>query len=304
MKEENLQEDGFRSGFVSIIGRPNMGKSTLLNRILGQKIAITSRKPQTTRNRILGIHNQPGAQILFLDTPGIHNARGGLNSYMVEQAVTCCSGVDLILLLIEAEALGKPEKEAHILKILARSNTPVVLGINKVDLVARACLLPQIERFSSIFDFSEIIPFSAMTGEGVERLVEVVRNYLPTGPAYYPEDMVTDQPERFIVAEMVREQVLKRIHKEIPYGVAVVVESFEERSEKNLVVVKAAVHVEREPHKKIVLGKQGSVIKEIGRYARLDMERMLGSRVFLELFVKVTPGWTESTRRMREFGYE
>ncbi len=297
------ESSSFKSGFVSIIGRPNVGKSTLLNRILGQKIAIASNKPQTTRNRILGIHNIPGAQILFIDTPGIHRAVGKLNKYMVDQALSACSGVDLILYVVEAtDPIGSDAD--FILDVLAKGGSPVVLVINKIDLVQKSRLLALMDAYSKRFAFSEIIPISGQNGENVERMLSLIPSYLKEGPQYYPDDIVTDLPERFIVAEMIREQVLKQTHDEIPYRVATLVESFEERPEKNLVVVNAVIIVERDSHKGILVGKKGEKISAIGKAARFDIERMLGTRVFLELFVKVQKNWTESDRLLREFGYE
>jgi len=259
----------FRSGFVAIIGRPNVGKSTLLNRILGQKIAITSNKPQTTRNRILGIHNLEDAQILFLDTPGIHAARDRFNRYMVDQAVMACDDVDLILLLVEAGQGRNLDKQ--ILSILQRTRTPVMLVINKVDLVPRPELLPQLESFSRQYEFNELVPLSAQTGDGVEHLVTTIRDYLPEGPRLYAEEMITDLPERFIVAEMVREKIFRMTSKEVPYGIAVQVETFEEKPEKQLVVIGVVVHVEKETHKSIILGKRGAMIRRIGKAAREDI---------------------------------
>jgi len=299
----NTDAEDFRSGFVSIIGRPNVGKSTLLNRILGQKIAIASPKPQTTRNRILGIHNQPNGQILFLDTPGIHRGTGKLNRYMVDQAMSACSDVDIVLFLVEAT--DRPGGgDDFILEVLSRSEVPVILVINKIDKVSPEALLPLIEAYSHKREFSAIIPISGLTGNGVDALVTATHKLLPPGPRYYPEDMITDLPERFIVAEMVREQVLKQIRDEVPYGVAVIVESFTEKPEKNLVVISAAILVDRDSHKKIILGKGGEKIRSIGKAARVDIERMLGSRVYLELFVKVQKNWTESDKLLKEFGYE
>jgi GTP-binding protein Era len=296
-------DKNFRSGFVSIVGRPNVGKSTLLNSILGQKVAIASPKPQTTRNKILGIYNHAQGQVLYLDTPGLHRAKGLLNKYMVDQALAACNDVDAILFLVEAtDSLGGGDD--FILELLAKGKGRVILVINKVDLIERPKLLPLIEAYAGRFPFEAIIPVSALTGEGVEDLNKTVMALLPQGPQYYPEDMVTDLPERFIVAEMVREQVLKQVHEEIPYGVAVVVESFEEKPEKNLVVIQAVVNLERESHKKIVLGKGGTKIRSIGKAARFDMERMLGTRVFLELFVRVEKNWTQSKRMLKDFGYE
>lgn len=299
----NTDNDTFHSGFVSIVGRPNVGKSTLLNRILGQKIAITSAKPQTTRNRILGIHTLPDGQILFLDTPGIHRAKGRLNKYMVDQALSACSDVDAVLFLVEAtDAVGGGDD--FILDVLAKSDTPVILVINKIDLVPREKLLPLIEEYADRFPFREIFPVSGLKGEGVEDLVAIIRTLLPAGPRYYPSDMVTDLPERFIVAEMIREKILMHTRDEVPYGVAVSVESFEEKPEKGLVVITAVINVERDTHKGIVLGKGGAMVRAIGKAARFEIERFLGSRVFLELYVKVEKNWTDSGRLLREFGYD
>lgn len=292
----------FHSGFVSIVGRPNVGKSTLLNNVLGQKIAITSDKPQTTRNRILGIHNLPDGQVLFLDTPGIHKARGRLNQFMVDQALSACSEVDAILFLVEADD-PPGGGDDFILEILSRSGHPVVLVINKIDLVPRERLLPLIAVYAEKFPFREIIPVSALTGEGIDDLVSTVKSLLPEGPRYYPEDMVTDLPERFIVSEMVREQVLRQTRDEIPYGVAVTIEQFTEKPETNLVVIHAVINVERDSHKRIVVGKAGARIRAIGQSSRKEIERLLGCRVFLELFVRVQKNWTDSERLLREFGY-
>ncbi|MEZ4599457.1 MAG: GTPase Era [Syntrophotaleaceae bacterium] len=300
---QNEKTKIFRSGFVSIIGRPNVGKSTLLNAILGQKVAIASHKPQTTRNRILGICNHAEGQVLLLDTPGLHRAKGLLNQFMVEQALSACSDVDAILFLAEADdRIGGGDE--YILEVLAKSKVPVILVLNKIDLVERPRLLPLIDVYSRKFPFTAIVPVSALTGEGVEDLVGTVIDLLPEGPQYYPEDMVTDLPERFIVAEMVREQILKQVHDEIPYGVAVTVDQFEEKPEKNLVVIQAVVHLEREAHKSIILGKGGAKIRSIGKAARYDIERLLGTRVFLELFVRVEKNWTQSKRLLKDFGYE
>ena len=293
----------YKSGFVSIIGRPNVGKSTLLNHLLGQKIAIATDKPQTTRNRILGIHTLDDAQILFLDTPGIHKGGGRLNRFMVDQALSACSDVDLIMFLVEATA-PPGGGDSFIMEVLRRSETPVILVINKTDLVPRESLLPLIETYSKLFDFAEIFPVSAIKGEGTDVLVARIRELLPQGGPYYPEDMVTDLPERFIVAEMVREQILNQTREEIPYGVAVEVESFEEKPEKKLIVIGAVIHVERESHKRIIVGKKGSRLRAIGQSARREIEKMVGARVYLELFVHVQKNWTESAHQLKRFGYE
>ncbi len=304
MNEQQLDGDsGFRSGFVAIVGRPNVGKSTLLNRILGQKIAITANKPQTTRNRILGIHTTASSQILFLDTPGIHKPSGRLNRYMVDQALSACRGVDAVLFMVEAaDSVGGGDD--FILEQLSAAAVPVILAINKVDMVEKARLLPLMQKYAERFPFTAIVPISAWHGDGVDELVQLAQQQLPVGPMYYPEDMITDLPERFIVAEMVREQVLRLTHQEVPYGVAVLVESFSERPGKNLVAIQAVIHVGREAHKRIIVGKGGQMIRTIGQRSRGEIERFLGTRVFLELFVKVKKNWMDSEKMLREFGYE
>jgi GTP-binding protein Era len=279
-----------------------VGKSTLLNHLVGQKIAITSSKPQTTRNRILGILTRQDAQLLFLDTPGIHEAKSSLNRYMVEQARAACQDVDLVLWLVEADRAVDEDSLVH--EILARIGTPVILGINKIDLVAREKLLPMIDAYRKQRDYAAIVPLSALTGAGADRLLEVMLDHLPEGPQYFPDEQVTDLPERFIVAEIIREQILNRTRDEVPYGVAVVVEQFKENPVTNLISINAVINVEREPHKRIIVGKGGSMIRSIGSAARLEIERLLGVKVYLELFVRVQKNWTGSDRLMREFGYE
>lgn len=297
------ENNKFSSGFVSIVGRPNVGKSTLLNQLLGQKIAITSPKPQTTRNRILGIHNFEQGQVLFIDTPGIHKPKGKLNRFMVDQAVSACSGIDLVLFLVEAN--DKPGGgDEYILNLLRKSGARVALIINKIDLVEPTSLLKLIDDYSTSFDFCEVVPISALSGDGVDRLLKVVEPCMPEGPRYYPEDMITDQPERVIVAEMIREKVMRRTHEELPYGVAVQVESFTEKPDQNLVVIQAVINVERDSHKKIIVGRQGQMVRTLGQDARREIEKFLGTRVYLELFVRVQKDWTQSDRLLRELGYE
>ncbi len=297
-----LGENLTRSGFVGIIGRPNVGKSTLLNCALGQKISITSNKPQTTRNRILGICNRPQEQILFLDTPGIHQARGPLHRYMVEQAMATCNAVDLILYLVEATA-GPLRQEDQILEKICASGTPVFLVINKIDLVPRPKLLEIIASYGR-FPLAEVVPVSALKGEGCSGLLDTVARYLPEGPRFYPDDQVTDLPERFIVAEFIREKVMRLTRDEVPFGTAVMVESFSEKPEKDLIVIEAVINVEREAHKRIVVGKKGQMIRRIGEDARKSIEALLGTRVFLELFVRVQKDWTRSEHLIRDMGYE
>jgi GTP-binding protein Era len=296
------EKQKFRSGFVAIIGRPNVGKSTLLNRIVGQKIAITTPKPQTTRNRILGIQNLDHAQVLYVDTPGIHEARSPLNRYMVDQARSACLDVDVVLWLVEADR--HVDKDPMIPRLLEKSKNPVLLVINKIDTVPKDQLLPLIDAYRKICPFASIVPVSALKGDGVEELMAEIPALLPEGPRYYPEDQLTDVPERFIVAEMIREQILMRTKDEVPYGVAIVVERFQENPARNMVGIGAVINVERDSHKGILVGKGGKMIRHIGQGARKEIERLLGVKVHLELFVRVQKNWTSSGRMMKEFGYE
>lgn len=295
-------EEKFHSGFVAIIGRPNVGKSTLLNNIVGQKIAITSPKPQTTRNRILGIQNLEKAQILFVDTPGIHEAHSPLNRYMVDQARSAALDVDVVLWLVEAD---RPvDTDPMIPKLLEKSKRPVLLVINKIDTIPKDKLLPLIAAYSEICPFASIVPVSALKGDGVDALMAEIPQLLPEGPRYYPEDQLTDVPERFIVAEMIREQILMRTKDEVPYGVAILVERFQENPVKNMVGIDAVINVERDSQKGILIGKGGTMLRQIGQGARQNIERMLGIKVHLQLFVRVQKNWTSSGRMMKEFGYE
>jgi len=295
-------EEKFHSGFVAIIGRPNVGKSTLLNHIVGQKIAITSPKPQTTRNRILGIQNLENAQVLFVDTPGIHEAHSPLNRYMVDQARSAALDVDVVLWLVEAD---RPvDTDPMIPKLLEKSTRPVLLVINKIDTMPKDKLLPLIAAYSKICPFASIVPISALKGDGVEALMNEIPQLLPEGPRYYPEDQFTDVPERFIVAEMIREQILMRTKDEVPYGVAILVERFQENPVKNMVGIDAVINVERDSQKGILIGKGGTMLRQIGQGARKEIERMLGVKVHLQLFVRVQKNWTSSGRMMKEFGYE
>lgn len=297
-----MADTPFRSGFVSIIGRPNVGKSTLLNRVLGEKIVITSDKPQTTRNRIQGIHNVPGAQIVFIDTPGIHQARSRLNRYMVEVALSSIREVDLILFLVEANQ--KPgEQEQEIIDVLAGATAPVFLVINKVDLTDKGRVLERIAAYKDRYPFREIVPVSAGTGDGVEHLVELVRKALPEGPVYFPDDILTDVPERFIAAEIIREKVFRLTRDEIPYATAVEVDSFKEREDGGLVSIAATITVERDSQKGIIIGKKGAMLKKIGSAARVEIEKLLNTKVFLELFVRVRKDWSEDERMLKELGY-
>ena len=293
----------FKSGFIALIGRPNTGKSTLLNRLLGQKLAIVSNKPQTTRNRILGLKNLPEGQIVFLDTPGIHHPKSRLNQALVKTALATCREVDGVCFLIEADHPENPEND-FILETLTESVGPVFLVINKIDLVSREELLPIMERFSRRRSFAQIIPVSALKGDGVDILARELLKILPEGPRLFPEDMITDLPERFLAAELIREKIFRLTREEIPYAAAVEVEEFKEREEKNLIAIKATILVERESQKGVLIGKKGQMLKEIGRLAREDLEALLAARVFLELWVKVERNWREDPRALRRMGFQ
>jgi len=297
------EKNQFKSGFISLIGRPNVGKSTLLNLLLGEKIAIISDKPQTTRNRILGIKNHPDGQIVFWDTPGIHRARSRLNQSMVKAALATYKEVDGICFIIEANRPFDDEND-FILETLKKVEKPVLLVINKVDLIPKPDLLPIMDEYSRLRSFEPIIPISALLGEGVEVLVAEMLKILPAGPRLFPEEMITDLPERFLAAELIREKVFLRTREEVPYATAVVVEEFKERGEKNLVVIKATIQVERESQKGILIGEKGRMLKEIGRQAREEIEALLGTKVFLELWVKVEKNWREDPAALRRLGYQ
>jgi len=297
-----LTDQQFHSGFVAIAGRPNVGKSTLLNAILGEKIVITSNKPQTTRNRIQGIHNLPGGQIIFIDTPGVHRAKSRLNRSLVDTAMEAIKGVDVVLFVVEATSSPAAESEM-LIEMLTGVTVPVFLLINKVDLVEKSRLLQLMERYSDLFPFREIVPVSAQSGDGVERLVELACSYLPAGPAYFPDDILTDLPERFVVAEMIREKVFRLTRDEIPYSVAVQVESFKERPDNGVIAIAAVIIVERDSQKGIIIGQRGAMLKRIGTAARLEIERFLAQKVYLELFVKVSRDWSDNPQKLKEFGY-
>ncbi|HQL90197.1 MAG TPA: GTPase Era [Syntrophales bacterium] len=288
---------------MAIVGRPNVGKSTLLNAIVGEKLAITSRKPQTTRNRITGILNTGDGQFIFLDTPGIHDAKTPLNRCMVKAATSAFGEVDLILLLVEADR-GLDPGDGLILEGLRSSAVPVFLVINKVDLVEKPKLLPLIDRFRGLHDFREIVPVSAATGEGVSRLLELIVDAMPEGPKLFPDDLFTSQSERFIAAEIVREKILELTHREIPYATAVTVDSFKEDEERNRIRIAATITVEKDSQKGILIGKGGRMLKEIGMKSRLEMERFFAAKIFLELFVRVRKDWTKDPRWLKEFGYD
>lgn len=296
-----MNKTKFKSGFVSIIGRPNVGKSTFINRVIGQKIAIMSDKPQTTRNKIQGVYTTENSQIIFIDTPGIHKPKHKLGDFMMKVAQNTLKEVDLILFMINAEeGLGRGDE--YIMERLKETDTPVFLVVNKIDRVHPDDLLPLIVQYREKFEFQEIVPISALQGNNIETLLGQIEAYLPEGPQYYPSDQVTDHPERFIISELVREKVLHLTREEIPHSVAVVVDSIEKR-ENHAVYIAATIVVERNSQKGIIIGKQGRMLKEIGKRARVDIENLLGSKVFLELWVKVQKDWRNRLSQLRDFGF-
>jgi GTPase len=294
---------GFLSGFVAIIGPPNSGKSTLLNRFVGQKLAITSPKPQTTRNRILGIYHGDGCQIVFVDTPGMHRTRSALHKSMVSSARTSLQEVDIILLVVGLGEADHRDEVMDIVRVLKKTARPVLLAINKIDLIKKENLLPLIESYDTLGSFDAIIPLSALYGDGVEILREELRKRLSAGPQFFPPDMVTDKSKGFLIAEVIREKIYYATRGELPYSSAVVVEEIEEEEKRNLLRVRAVIYVEKASQRGIILGKGGSLIKTIGKNARLDLERMFSKKVYLELFVKVEKNWTQDTRSLRKLGY-
>lgn len=291
----------FKSGFVTIVGRPNVGKSTLMNALLGEKLAIVSDKPQTTRNRITGILTTPEAQVVFLDTPGIHRHKGRLNEYMAKVARDACAEVDLILFMVEANAKPGPE-DAGILEFVRGLGTRLFLVINKVDLVPRESVLPVIEHYAKTGAFAEIIPVSSLKSENLDDLMASITASLPEGPKYYPEDEITDQPERFVVAEIIREKIFRLTQYEVPYSTAVTVEEMKERGEK--LYIRAVVYVEKDSQKGIIIGGGGKMLKKLGQSARRDIERLLGAGTYLDIWVKVKKDWREKPGALREMGYE
>ena len=293
-------KNDFKSGFVTLIGRPNVGKSTLMNYLIGQKIAITSNKPQTTRNRIQTVLTTDEGQIVFVDTPGIHKAKNKLGEYMVNVAENTLNEVDVVLWLVEPTTfIGAGEQ--HIAKQLQRVKTPVILVINKVDSVKREEILPAIAAYKDIYDFADIVPVSARSGDNTDELLRVIMKYLPYGPQFYDEDTVTDQPERQIVAELIREKALHSLQDEIPHGIAVAIDRM--KMQNKVMHIDATIICERDSHKGIIIGKQGSMLKKIGSTARYEIERMLDCKVNLKLWVKVKKDWRDSEFLMKNFGY-
>lgn len=298
----NEEKKVFKSGFISIIGRPNVGKSTFLNRVIGQKIAIMSDKPQTTRNKVQGVLTTDDAQMIFIDTPGIHKPKHKLGDFMMKIAVSSLKEVDLILFMVNAEE-GFGRGEEFILEKLSGIKTPVFLVINKIDLISPDMLLTIIDTYKEKYDFAEIIPISAIEGNNVERLLEQIQMRLDEGPQFYPADQVTDHPERFIVSELIREKALHLTREEVPHSLAVMIDKMESRKGKEMIDVMATIIVERDSQKGIIIGKQGNMLKEIGMRAREDIEKLLGSKVYLELWVKVQKDWRNKAFHLRDYGF-
>lgn len=291
----------FKSGFVAIIGRPNVGKSTLMNHLIGQKIAIMSDKPQTTRNKIHGVYTTDDYQIVFLDTPGIHKPQSKLGNYMNQSAEGALKEVEAALFLVDvSEGIGGGDR--FIIEQLKKVKTPVFLVMNKIDKIEPEQLLPMIVQYKDLYDFAEIIPISAMKGNNVNTLMEQLTNYLPAGPQYYPADQVTDHPEQFVCAELIREKILHLTREEIPHSIAVAIEDMKVQ-ENGVVYIGAVIYVERDSQKGIIIGKRGDLLKEVGKAARKDIEALLGSRTFLELWVKVKKDWRNQERVLKDLGF-
>lgn len=292
----------FKSGFITIIGRPNVGKSTLMNHIIGEKISIISNKPQTTRNTIQTILTKEDYQIIFLDTPGIHKPKHKLGEYMVKMAQKTLNEVDLVLFLVTPEeTMGPGDK--YIIEQLKTIHTPVLLVINKVDTVKNESIAKTIENYSNEFKFKEVVPISALTGKNVDQLLKLIVENLPEGPQYFPSDMITDQPEKFVISEIIREKVLRNLEEEVPHGTAVEVISMKEEKNSRLININATIYCEKDSHKAIIIGKGGAMLKKIGQSAREDMEALLGSKIYLELWVKVRKDWRDTSSALKDLGY-
>ena len=298
----NEKRSDFKSGFVAIVGAPNAGKSTLLNRMLGEKVSITSKKPQTTRNRIIGVVHRPFSQIVFIDTPGMHRAKGMLNVRIVDVALSSLGDVDIVLVLVDVSN-PDPISEDFIVKQLQKKQRRVILVLNKIDLVDKSMLLAVIDKWSKAHPFEAVVPISAKHGDQVEALLDSMESLLPEGPPLFPEDTLTDMPQRFIAAEMIREKVFRLTGQEIPYSTAVTIDSFSTKKRGALVTINATIHVEKASQKGIIIGRGGSKLKRIGEQARKDIEKMVGAKVFLKLFVRVQKDWSKDTRALRNFGY-
>ena len=292
-----------KSGYISIIGCPNVGKSTLLNLLVGEKLAIVTYKPQTTRNKILGILTQEGVQMIFLDTPGIHKSKSKLNKKMTQRALDTIREADIVLFMVDALKIFQPDEEEYIFPMLKRAQCPVILLINKIDLIPKHQLLPIIEKYNSQLNLVETFPVSALTGENIKDLVPKIAHYLPSGPHYYPADTLTDKSLRFICAEIIREKIITLTQQEIPYSTAVTIESFEENAPNGIMRIFATILVKRESQKGIIIGKQGNMLGKIGKAAREDIEKYLNAKVYLELWVKLSKDWPDNEKVLKELGY-
>ena len=297
-----MEDNAFKSGFAAIIGAPNVGKSTLLNNMLGEKLAIVSPKPQTTRNRILGVYHGDNFQIAFMDTPGIHKTKTVLHKSMVASALETVSEVDILVFVIDITYPFDEEAEA-ILKQQKKRKIPVVLAINKIDRTTPEKILPVIKYYSESFAFESIVPVSALTGDGVDRLIDELKEHIPSGPEYFPRDMTTDQPDDFLAAEMIREIIFLNTKREIPYSSAVTITSMKDNPDKNLLSIHARIHVESESQKGIIIGKGGSMVKKIGEAARVELEKLFGIHIYLELQVKVDKNWSKDAKALKKLGY-
>lgn len=298
-----MENANFRSGFATLIGRPNVGKSTLMNHLIGQKIAITSNKPQTTRNRIQTVYTSKEGQIVFLDTPGIHKAKNKLGEYMVNVAERTLKEVDVVLWLVEpTDFIGKGE--LHIAEQLKKANVPVILIMNKIDTVEKSKIEGFMDGYREIFDFADMIPVCALRGVNMERVIQTIFKYLPYGPKYYDDDTVTDQPQRQIAAELIREKTLRCLEEEIPHGIAVSIEKMQERRGGEIMDIEATIICERDSHKGIIIGKGGAMLRKIGSQARHEIEKMLEMKVNLQLWVKVKKDWRDSDYMIKNFGYD
>ena len=298
-----MEDAKFKSGFATLIGRPNVGKSTLMNHLIGQKIAITSNKPQTTRNRIQTVYTSKKGQIVFLDTPGIHKAKNKLGEYMVNVAEQTLKEVDVVLWLVEpTDFIGKGE--LHIAEQLKKANVPVILIMNKIDMVAKDKLPGFMENYRKIYDFEEIIPVCALRGVNMEKVISTIFRFLPYGPKFYDDETITDQPQRQIVAEMIREKALRCLDEEIPHGIAVAIDRMKERPDGSVIDIDATIICEKDSHKGIIIGKGGSMLRRIGSQARMEIEKMMEMKVNLQLWVKVKKDWRDSDFLMKNFGYD
>jgi len=298
-----MEDAKFKSGFATLIGRPNVGKSTLMNHLIGQKIAITSNKPQTTRNRIQTVYTSKKGQIVFLDTPGIHKAKNKLGEYMVNVAEQTLKEVDVVLWLVEPTSfIGKGE--LHIAEQLKKANVPVILIMNKIDMVAKEKLPEYMENYRKIYDFEEIIPVCALRGVNMEKVISAIFRFLPYGPKFYDDETITDQPQRQIVAEMIREKALRCLDEEIPHGIAVAIDRMKERSDGKMIDIDATIICEKDSHKGIIIGKSGAMLRRIGSQARMEIEKMMEMKVNLQLWVKVKKDWRDSDFMIKNFGYD